>query len=199
MSIQYSISSPIVLGPLFVLVLLILVLHARLSSTRYTVRQYVLVLALAIYMLGIMHFVFFPIDVNIGIYANQTLVSKHSMDSASDRRCIKFSPKHPAVYATGVYASFGKALDSLDTNSSSNRIGLEFSHRNNTTPAPSNLGQWSQHRSERSNSQYSRKCNWLCHPEYVLKKFHRTAPNSHMGVTSWCILQRYAVIDKQQT
>ncbi|WP_405154726.1 VanZ family protein [Paenibacillus sp. FSL K6-0108] len=72
MSFQYSISSPIVLGPLFVLVLLILVLHARLSRTRYTVRQYVLVLALAIYMLGIMHFVFFPIDVNIGIYANQT-------------------------------------------------------------------------------------------------------------------------------
>jgi glycopeptide antibiotics resistance protein len=29
-------------------------------------------LAFAIYMLGVMHFVFFPIDVNIGIYANQT-------------------------------------------------------------------------------------------------------------------------------
>lgn len=72
MSIQYSISSLIVLGPLFVLVLLALMLHARVSKTRYTVRHYVLMLAFAIYMLGVMHFVFFPIDVNIGIYANQT-------------------------------------------------------------------------------------------------------------------------------
>ncbi|KAA8755366.1 VanZ family protein [Paenibacillus sp. UASWS1643] len=72
MSIQYSISSPIVLGPLFVLVLLALMIHARVSKTRYTVRQYVSMLAFAIYMLGVMHFVFFPIDVNIGIYANQT-------------------------------------------------------------------------------------------------------------------------------
>ncbi|WP_339298833.1 VanZ family protein [Paenibacillus sp. FSL R5-0623] len=72
MSIQYSISSLIVLGPLFVLVLLALMLHARVSKTRYTVRHYVSMLAFAIYMLGVMHFVFFPIDVNIGIYANQT-------------------------------------------------------------------------------------------------------------------------------
>ncbi|WP_405131206.1 VanZ family protein [Paenibacillus sp. FSL H8-0317] len=72
MSIQYSISSLIVLGPLFVLVLLALMLHARVSKTRYTVRHYMSMLAFAIYMLGVMHFVFFPIDVNIGIYANQT-------------------------------------------------------------------------------------------------------------------------------
>lgn len=72
MSIQYSISSLIVLGPLFVLVLLALMFHARVSKTRYTVRHYMSMLAFAIYMLGVMHFVFFPIDVNIGIYANQT-------------------------------------------------------------------------------------------------------------------------------
>ncbi|WP_339306476.1 VanZ family protein [Paenibacillus sp. FSL L8-0435] len=72
MSIQYSISSPIVLGPLFVLVLLALMFHARVSKTRYTARHYVSMLAFAIYMLGVMHFVFLPIDVNIGIYANQT-------------------------------------------------------------------------------------------------------------------------------
>ncbi|MDQ0723199.1 glycopeptide antibiotics resistance protein [Paenibacillus sp. W4I10] len=72
MSIQYSISSPIVLGPLIVLILLALLLHVRVSKTRYTVRHYVSMLAFAIYMLGVMHFVFFPIDVNIGIYANQT-------------------------------------------------------------------------------------------------------------------------------
>ncbi|WP_339181242.1 VanZ family protein [Paenibacillus sp. FSL R5-0701] len=72
MSIQYSISSLIVLGPLFILFLLALMLHTRVSKTRYTVRHYVSMLAFAIYMLGVMHFVFFPIDVNIGIYANQT-------------------------------------------------------------------------------------------------------------------------------
>lgn len=72
MSIQFTISSLSVLGPLFILILLALVIHARVSKVRYTSKQYLLMLTFAIYMLGVLHFVFFPIDVNIGIYANQT-------------------------------------------------------------------------------------------------------------------------------
>ncbi|PAD28234.1 VanZ family protein [Paenibacillus sp. 7523-1] len=72
MSIQFTISSISVLGPLFILILLALVIHARVSKVRYTSKQYMLMLTFAIYMLGMLHFVFFPIDVNIGIYANQT-------------------------------------------------------------------------------------------------------------------------------
>lgn len=72
MSIQFTISSISVLGPLFILILLALVIHARVSTVRYTSKQYMLMLTFAIYMLGVLHFVFFPIDVNIGIYANQT-------------------------------------------------------------------------------------------------------------------------------
>ncbi|MEW4430962.1 VanZ family protein [Paenibacillus pabuli] len=72
MSIQFTISSLSVLGPLFILILLALVIHARVSTVRYTSKQYMLMLTFAIYMLGVLHFVFFPIDVNIGIYANQT-------------------------------------------------------------------------------------------------------------------------------
>ncbi|MCP1136595.1 VanZ family protein [Paenibacillus polysaccharolyticus] len=72
MSIQFTISSFVVLVPLFILILLTLVIHARVSKARYTGKQYMLMLTFVIYMLGMMHFVFFPIDVNIGMYANQT-------------------------------------------------------------------------------------------------------------------------------
>lgn len=72
MSIQFTISSFVVLVPLFILALLALAIHARAGKVRYTGKQYMLMLTFVIYMLGMMHFVFFPIDVNIGIYANQT-------------------------------------------------------------------------------------------------------------------------------
>lgn len=72
MSIQFTISSISVLGPLFIVILLALVVHAGVSNVRYTSKQYLLMLTFAIYMLGVLHLVFFPIDVNIGIYANQT-------------------------------------------------------------------------------------------------------------------------------
>ena len=111
------------------------------------------------------------------------------LDSASDCGCTKLSPEHCAVYATGVHASFHKALDSFDTNSSIRRIDRKFPHQNNTVAAPSNLRQRSQYRSERYNSQYNRKCTWLCHPEYVHKKFHRPAPNGPMGFTTGSIIK----------
>lgn len=72
MSVQYTITSLSILGPLFFLVLIALVFYTRVYKIRYTARQYILVIAFIIYLFGVMHFVFFPIDINIGIYANQT-------------------------------------------------------------------------------------------------------------------------------
>ncbi|MEC0127178.1 VanZ family protein [Paenibacillus pabuli] len=72
MSIQLTVASITVLGPLFILFLIALVFYTRVNQIRYTIRQYTLIIAFAVYILAVMHFVFFPIDVNIGIYANQT-------------------------------------------------------------------------------------------------------------------------------
>ncbi|MFS0873778.1 VanZ family protein [Paenibacillus xylanilyticus] len=72
MSIQHTITSITVLGPLFILFLIALVVCTRVIRIRYTSKQYALIIAFAVYILGVMHFVFFPIDINIGVYANQT-------------------------------------------------------------------------------------------------------------------------------
>ncbi|QOS82179.1 VanZ family protein [Paenibacillus sp. JNUCC31] len=72
MSIQLTVASITVLGPLFILFLIALVFYTRVNQIRYTFRQYTLTIAFAIYILAVMHLVFFPIDVNLGIYANQT-------------------------------------------------------------------------------------------------------------------------------
>ncbi|MFC9712346.1 VanZ family protein [Paenibacillus sp. NPDC056933] len=72
MSIQLTVASITVLGPLFILFLIALVFYTRVNQIRYTFRQYTLIIAFAIYILAVMHLVFFPIDVNLGIYANQT-------------------------------------------------------------------------------------------------------------------------------
>ncbi|UPK44249.1 VanZ family protein [Paenibacillus pabuli] len=72
MSIQLTVASITVLGPLFILFLIALVFYTRVNQIRYTFRQYTLIIAFAIYILAVMHLVFFPIDINLGIYANQT-------------------------------------------------------------------------------------------------------------------------------
>lgn len=72
MSIQHTVESITVLGPLFILFLIALVLYTRANQSRYTIRQYISIITFAVYILAVMHFVFFPIDVNIGMYANQT-------------------------------------------------------------------------------------------------------------------------------
>ncbi|WP_440115439.1 VanZ family protein [Paenibacillus sp. QZ-Y1] len=72
MSIQLTVASITVLGPLFILFLIALVFYIRVNQIRYSIRHYTLIIAFAVYLLAVMHFVFFPIDVNIGMYANQT-------------------------------------------------------------------------------------------------------------------------------
>ncbi|PWW07250.1 glycopeptide antibiotics resistance protein [Paenibacillus cellulosilyticus] len=71
MNIQFTIPSWYVLIPLF----LVLFMHygIRTFARRiHTVPQFMLILSFIVYSLAVLHLVFFPIDVNIGEYANRT-------------------------------------------------------------------------------------------------------------------------------
>ncbi|WP_405106608.1 VanZ family protein [Paenibacillus sp. FSL K6-1217] len=69
-SIMFTIQSPYVLVPLFVLFVLYLIADALLNNRMHSAGQYFTILTFSIYLLCVMHLVFFPIDVNIGKYAN---------------------------------------------------------------------------------------------------------------------------------
>jgi glycopeptide antibiotics resistance protein len=71
-SIMFTIESWYVLGPLFLLGLLFLAVWGNRQKRKVTIAQYVVLLSFGIYLLCVIHLVFFPIDVNIGKYANQT-------------------------------------------------------------------------------------------------------------------------------
>ncbi|MBD3919964.1 VanZ family protein [Paenibacillus sp. PR3] len=71
MNIQFTIPSWYVLIPLF----LVLFMHygiKTLSRRIYAVPQFILIFSFIVYSLAVIDLVFFPIDVNIGQYANQT-------------------------------------------------------------------------------------------------------------------------------
>ncbi|MBM6616594.1 VanZ family protein [Bacillus suaedaesalsae] len=67
-SIMITINSWYVLVPALVVFLFAMVFKAR----KFSVKQCTLLVTFAIYVAGVIHFTFFPIDVNIGMYANQT-------------------------------------------------------------------------------------------------------------------------------
>ncbi|WP_258023133.1 VanZ family protein [Brevibacillus formosus] len=71
MSIQFTIPSWYILVPLF-LVLIITFVNKTFIRKVFSVEQFVLMLTFTIYSLAVLHLVFFPIDVNIGPFANQT-------------------------------------------------------------------------------------------------------------------------------
>lgn len=71
MSIQFTIESYFILIPLF-LILVTLFGTSKLKNRKFTGLQYVLLISFCLYVLAVIHLVFFPIDVNIGAYANQT-------------------------------------------------------------------------------------------------------------------------------
>ena len=67
MSIMFEIPSWYVLIPIFLISSLFLVTSKR----KYTYSQYILLVSFLIYVMGVTHFTVFPIEVNIGEYANQ--------------------------------------------------------------------------------------------------------------------------------
>jgi glycopeptide antibiotics resistance protein len=71
-SIMFTIPSWYVLAPVFVVGLLGLIWWVARQERKFHLGQLVVLSSFGIYLLGMIHFVFFPIDVNIGIYANQT-------------------------------------------------------------------------------------------------------------------------------
>ncbi|MEK4210806.1 MULTISPECIES: VanZ family protein [Paenibacillus] len=77
MSIQYTIESYYVLAPLFLIFLVTLLGLTKLKIKRFTALQYTLLVTFGFYLLAVFHLVLFPIDVNIGLYANQTPWYKH--------------------------------------------------------------------------------------------------------------------------
>ncbi|MBP3951547.1 VanZ family protein [Bacillus suaedae] len=71
-SVMFTIHSWYLLVPIFFIGLLWLVIWAKRRKERVNPAQFVVLLSFGIYLLCVFHLVFFPIDVNIGTYANQT-------------------------------------------------------------------------------------------------------------------------------
>ncbi|MEC0244303.1 VanZ family protein [Paenibacillus chitinolyticus] len=72
MSIQFTIESYFILIPLFLIFLVTLFGTSTFKKRKFTALQYILLISFCIYILAVIHLVFFPIDVNLGLYANQT-------------------------------------------------------------------------------------------------------------------------------
>ncbi|KGR76297.1 VanZ family protein [Ureibacillus sinduriensis] len=71
-SIMFTIDSWVVLIPLMLLGLVGLITWTIRRKRKVNLAQFVVLLSFGIYLLCTIHLVFFPIDVNIGRYANQT-------------------------------------------------------------------------------------------------------------------------------
>ena len=68
---MFTINSWTILVPIFVLLLLAMIILAKFKKLKYTYLQYALITTFVIYLLSVIHLILFPIDVNIGLYANQ--------------------------------------------------------------------------------------------------------------------------------
>jgi glycopeptide antibiotics resistance protein len=71
MSIMFTINSWFILAPLFIIFVLFMIYFANYRKQSYSIFQYTLLTSFVIYLLGVIYFVFLPLDVNIGKYANQ--------------------------------------------------------------------------------------------------------------------------------
>ncbi|SFC85422.1 VanZ family protein [Bacillus sp. UNCCL81] len=71
-SIMFTINSWYILIPLFLLTVLYIIVAPNIKRKKYGISQYFLLFTFVFYIFCVIHLVFFPIDVNIGIYANQT-------------------------------------------------------------------------------------------------------------------------------
>ncbi|RIX60059.1 VanZ family protein [Paenibacillus nanensis] len=71
-ALMFTIPSWYVIGPIFIIGLLGLFFWMKRHGRKEKTLQFVMLVSLLIYLCGVIHFVFFPIDVNIGLYANQT-------------------------------------------------------------------------------------------------------------------------------
>lgn len=70
-SIMFTIESWVVLIPVVLLGLLWLIIWTKRQKRKINLAQFVVLISFGIYLLCMIHLVFFPIGVNIGRYANQ--------------------------------------------------------------------------------------------------------------------------------
>ncbi|WP_235182917.1 hypothetical protein [Gracilibacillus boraciitolerans] len=71
-SIIFTIESWYVLVPVLLLGMVWLIIWAKRQNGNISLAQFVILISFGIYLLCVIHLVFFPIDVNIGQFANQT-------------------------------------------------------------------------------------------------------------------------------
>lgn len=70
-SIMFTIESWYVLMPIAIIAFIALIIWGKRQKGQVNLMQYMLLLTFGIYLLCMSHLVFFPIDVNLGKYANQ--------------------------------------------------------------------------------------------------------------------------------
>jgi len=75
-SIIFTINSSSILLPLLLVFLVCLLVAAFFKKNYYGLGQFTLMLSFGIYLLSMMHLVFFPIEVNLGEYRNLTRLYK---------------------------------------------------------------------------------------------------------------------------
>lgn len=71
-SFMRTIDAGYILGPLFIVYLVIVILKLKRQGKNYSVFQYITLISLGIYILSVVALTSFPIEVNLGMYKNQT-------------------------------------------------------------------------------------------------------------------------------
>lgn len=71
-SFMRTIDAGYILGPLFVVYLVMVILKLKRQGKNYSVFQFITLMSLGIYVLSVVALTTFPIEVNLGMYKNQT-------------------------------------------------------------------------------------------------------------------------------
>ncbi len=71
-SFMKTIDAGYILGPLFIVYLLVVLLKLKKQSRNYSMFQYITLISLGIYILSVVALTTFPIEINLGMYKNQS-------------------------------------------------------------------------------------------------------------------------------
>ncbi|OZS77423.1 hypothetical protein CF394_11425 [Tetzosporium hominis] len=71
-SFMKTIEAGYILGPLFIVYLLVVLLKLKKQSRNYSMFQYITLISLGIYILSVVALTTFPIEINLGMYKNQS-------------------------------------------------------------------------------------------------------------------------------
>lgn len=71
-SFMKTIDAGYILGPLFIVYLLVVLLKLKKQNRNYSMFQYITLISLGIYILSVVALTTFPIEINLGMYKNQS-------------------------------------------------------------------------------------------------------------------------------